>query len=288
MKLPKLALLIVLCCGIVLVADRSFVTKNNASLTGKETAYERILRTETIRCGYTSWNPLFYIDPSTGNMKGIFHDMMEETGRRLGLKIVWQEEIGWGSVVEAVKTGRVDMACSGYWLNPARIRSVSSSAAQLYTPIYAWGRQDDKRIFKNMDDLNSDQMTVVSIDGSAENQTVAKRFPRVKSLALPELDTNSDELESLLTHKADFIVLDSATTDNYIVHNPGKIRNLFPDQPLVVFPNVMLLPPEEPQLKEMIDDMMHNIEYDGTLDAILSSYGEQKAFLRNAKPTAPF
>ena len=114
------------------------------------------MRTGTIRCGYTSWDPLFFIDPKTNEKKGIFHDVMEEVGKRLDLKIVWQEEIGWGTITESVKTGRVDMACAGYWLNVGRIKNVLTSTPQIYSPIYIWVRQDDTRAFNSLDDMNSD------------------------------------------------------------------------------------------------------------------------------------
>ena len=55
--------------------------------------YDRVQKTNTIRCGYSTWDPLFYIDPKTGEKHGIFHDLMEEAGKRLDIKIVWAEEI---------------------------------------------------------------------------------------------------------------------------------------------------------------------------------------------------
>ncbi|HBM91071.1 MAG TPA: hypothetical protein DD400_04245, partial [Rhodospirillaceae bacterium] len=87
----------------------TFPEKTSATAS-KESVYDRVLRTETIRCGYSVWKPLMWVDPNSNKKMGIFPDLMEEIGRRLGLKIVWQEELGWGMVVESVKTGRVDMA----------------------------------------------------------------------------------------------------------------------------------------------------------------------------------
>ena len=285
MKLFNLLVVVVISFVVALVTAYYFSSSPKlGSGTKKETVYERIVRTGAIRCGYTSWDPIFFVDSKTGEKRGIFHDVMEEVGQRLNLKILWQEEIGWGTIVQSIKDGRVDMACSGYWLNPGRIKNLSSSVAQLYTPLYVVGRQDDSRSFKNLSDVNSDKLTVASIDGSAENQAVSKRFPKTKVLALPELDTNADEIQSLLTNKVDFIILDSATIDNYTAQNPGKVKILFLNQPIVLFPNVMLLPPEEAQLKEMIDDTLLNIEYDGTLDSILNAYKAHDSFLQNPQP----
>ncbi|MFA6279565.1 MAG: transporter substrate-binding domain-containing protein [Bdellovibrionales bacterium] len=259
-------------------------TAPSSGAAAKESTFERVTRTGTIRCGYSVWNPLFYIDPQTNEKRGIFHDMMEEVGTRLGLKIVWQEEIGWGMVTESVRNGRVDMACAGYWLNPARIKLVATSAPQLYSPLYVWGRQDDPRHFNNPEELNSDKVTVVQTEGSAEIQSVAKRFPKAKVLSLPELDTISDEIETLLTKKADFLVADASSVSTYTARNPGKIKNLFPSQAMNVYPTVMLLPPDDLRFKEVIDDTLRNVEYDGTLDDILKKYGKEHSYLRNPLP----
>ncbi|MFY9288171.1 MAG: transporter substrate-binding domain-containing protein [Alphaproteobacteria bacterium] len=258
--------------------------KDGVSPTSKESLYERITSTGTIRCGYTSWKPVFFIDPVTGEKKGIFHDLIEEAGKRLNLKIVWQEEVGWGSIIESIRSGRVDMVCGGYWLNTPRLRNLSATAPQLYTPLYVYGRQDETRSFKSLNDLNSDQLTVATIDGSGEAEIVAKRFAKTKRFTLTELNTEADEIQALLTNKVDFIVLDVASANVYMAANPGKIRSLLPDEPTVVFPNVMLMPQHEHQLKEVMDNILRNIEYDGTLDDTLARYGVGKSFLRNARP----
>jgi polar amino acid transport system substrate-binding protein len=252
----------------------------------KETTYERIARTGTIRCGYTVWDPLFYIDTKTNEKMGIFHDMMEEVGKRLGYKVVWQEELGWGTVVESVRTGRVDMACAGYWLNPARIKNILPSTPQLYSPMYIWMRQDEARPLKTPDDLNAEQYTAAVTDGDAAHQILDTRFAIARKLNLPELSTSSDLIENLVTGKADFIIVDATTMAAYLANNPGKIKNIFPDQPMNLFPTVMLLPPDDFRLKDVIDNTLKNAEYDGTLDAILKKYHMDKGFLRNPPPVA--
>jgi len=283
MKTGPTLLAAILLSAVTAFAVVHLLPKSSAQAV-QESTYEKIIRTGEIHCGYATWNPFFFVDPANGEKKGVFHDLMEEAGKRLGLKIIWQEEVGWGSVVEAVKSKRVDMSCSVYWLNPPRIKNLSSSFPQLYAPVYAFARQDEGRPFANLDDLNSDKYTVATIDGSAEGQVVTLRLDKAKKFTMPELNTDADEIEALLTGKADFIFLDNASAGTYMKANPGKIRSLFPDQPAVVFPNVMLMPPNEPQLKEMIDDIFRNIEYDGTLDSILTQYGMQSVLLRNPKP----
>jgi ABC-type amino acid transport substrate-binding protein len=249
----------------------------------KESAYARVLRTGTIRCGYSVWAPLMYVDPNSHEKRGVFPDMIEEAAQRLGLKVVWQEEIGWGSVPEALRAGRVDMACAGYWLNSGRIRTTSSTTPQLYSPLYVWGRPDETRKFSSIEALNKAEFKTDRIDGSVEGSIVEKRLPQVGFVSFSELGTTADKILSLLTHKTDFTVLGPSDVKAYKEKNPQGLKNLFPNQPLVSFPTVMLMPPEEPQLKEMIDNILLSMEYDGTIDAILKKNGMDDAFLRNTR-----
>ena len=285
--------LVSLVASLVIIALAGMYVRAHPDMLGSPTAatqestYDRVMRTGEIRCGYSLWVPLFMIDQKTGDKSGISFDLMEEAGKRLGLKIVWQEELGWGMVVEAVKTHRVDMACMHYWLNAARLKNVASSAPQIYTPLYAWVRADETRSFASLDDLNTPDLTVTSVDGGADSQIIAERFAKTRRFSMSEMTSSAEQIEAVATKKADFAFMDEMTAHAYIANNPGKIRNLFPDQPVVVFPTVQLLPPDDPRFKQMIDDIFRNIEYDGTLDAILKKYNMQDNFLRNPKPVKP-
>lgn len=205
-KVGSIVLTAVIAALLVFLAFRTGLTPSFAPTSAvKETVAERVMRTNEIRCGYSFWHPLMFVDVKTGEKKGIFHDLMEEAGKRLGLKIIWQEELGWGTVVESVRNGRVDMACAGYWLQPERIKHVSSTAPQLYASLYVWGRRDETR-FSKFEDLNSEQAIVGTIDGGAANGIIEKRFPKAKRVSVPELVGSGDYIQLVTSKKADFII----------------------------------------------------------------------------------
>lgn len=124
----------------------------------KVSTYHQVIESNTIRCGYSQWNPLLYTDPNTGQKAGIFYDLIEEIGKRLSLKIIWQEELGWDTAIQSVNSGRVDMACAGYYLHPNRIKYISSSYPPIYTPLYVWSREGES--YKSLDDLNSPNISL--------------------------------------------------------------------------------------------------------------------------------
>ena len=61
-----------------------------------------------MRCGYVSNPPSCIVDPNTGQLGGIFVDSIEAIGEELGIRIEWTEEVGFGSMIEGLVTGRYD------------------------------------------------------------------------------------------------------------------------------------------------------------------------------------
>jgi ABC-type amino acid transport substrate-binding protein len=94
------------------------VTKGAAPLVqSKETALERVLRTNTLRCGYYNFPPMMvmYDDNGKPARKGFSNDMMEAIAQKTGLKIEWAEEVTFGNWGESLQAGRIDAVCTPVW-----------------------------------------------------------------------------------------------------------------------------------------------------------------------------
>lgn len=245
-----------------------------------ETAYERVMRTGTLRCGYSSWQPLFWVDANTKEVHGIFADLTKEIARRLELQIEWKEELGWGAVTESINSGRVDMACAGYWLHPSRVLHLSSTYPQIYAPLYVWTRAEDAETPKSLEEIDSQNYKIGLVDGGSSGQIIDNYFPNAARVEYSQSSTNGDLVAGLLSKKFDFFIDDVTSFMAYNKDNPGKLRILF-DQPLAVFPATMLLPKGDQKLKETLDNTLLLIKADGTLEKILEKYDVKDKFLRD-------
>ncbi|MDR3425756.1 MAG: transporter substrate-binding domain-containing protein [Alphaproteobacteria bacterium] len=78
----------------------------------KETAYERVIRTRTLRCGYALWPVVEDIDPTTKVLKGTAPDFANALAAKLDIKIKWVQEVIWGEQVEALNSGKIDAICA--------------------------------------------------------------------------------------------------------------------------------------------------------------------------------
>ena len=70
-----------------------------------ETAFERVMRTQILRCGYGSWDPGVIRDPQTGQMTGLYVELIEEMARIAKIKVQWASEVDWGQISTGLQAG---------------------------------------------------------------------------------------------------------------------------------------------------------------------------------------
>ena len=244
---------------------------------------DQINKTQTIRCGYVVWPPAFSIDANTKIKSGIFYDIAEEMAKRLNLQIEWTEELGWATMIEAVKTNRVDMMCSATFANSARARHVDFSTPAFYSLMYAWKSSKSEKTYKDFSDLDKPDVRFAFVDGTIPDKIVHRQFTHSQMVSSPDMTPISDLLEGLTTKKFDTMMIDEATVNDFMKKNPGSITKAI-DKPIAFFPDVMLLPAGETKLKAMVDNTINEMLYDGTIIKILAKYNLEQGYKLPAKP----
>lgn len=246
--------------------------------------YDRVMDAGKIRCGYIHHEPSLIIDPNSREFSGIYYDLMEEIGKRLNLEIEWAEELNWGNAVESVKTKRVDMLCSHMWANSNRARYVDFTTPVNYSVIEAFVRIDDNRFDHDLFLMNNKDVRFITIDGSIENQMVALHFPKATVVSLPGTTMLPEMFASVATNKADVLLSSSYSGITYQKNNPGKIKSVSKNNPIQLNKNIMMLQAGEYRFTKMIDNVIQDIQYDGTLEKIIRKYDAQDHFKPVALP----
>jgi ABC-type amino acid transport substrate-binding protein len=247
-------------------------TKHGGDLNKKESSYERVLNTKTLRCGYVNWQPYFIKDPNTGNLSGINYEIMTEVGKILDLKIEWAEEIGWGTIGEGFKTGRYDAVCTSMWADAGKIKNMSLSIPIFYTNIVAYARTNDNRFDGKFDRINNSDVRIAAIDGAFSYNLAKEQFPNSKILALPQLVQESEFLMTVPSYKADIILSDIDEIKKFIKANPNKMRLVKDIKPIKKIPQVIAMPTNEAQLTQMINQALQLLIDNGYMEKIKKKY----------------
>lgn len=253
-----------------------------------KTAFTRVMRTRTLRCGYSVWAPYFMIDPNTKQMSGIDYDIMEAIGKAANLKIDWAEEVGFGSFPEALSVGKQDAFCVTVWVSAARAERVTLTDPVDFVPLYAYVRDGDSRFDGNPTSIDDEKVTIAVIDGSTQKAVADMSFPHARQYALPGDTDGSQILMAVGTGKGDVVFADEFIVHDYNAHNADKqLRRIGGMGPVRIFGDAFSVGKGETGLVDVLNAAIQELYGNGTIDRILSKYETSPgAILRAALPYA--
>lgn len=256
---------------IVAVVMVVFGPNGGGSAVQKESAYDRVMRTGVLRCGYYIWPPFLNKEPNTGALSGFFYDLTEKLGENLSLKVEWAEEIGIADIAAALNSGRVDAYCSPQSIIGSRAREMNWLDTIIWGGFYAYVKVDDHRFKNGYQDFNRPDIIASFIEGEATGKIATKLLPKMGRIELPQLSTPADSFNNLLTGKADLVLKDPTTAAAYMKANPNKIKSAF-DEPLVAVGAAITLAKKDLLLKETLNAAQAQLLYEGEINKLMEKY----------------
>lgn len=252
----------------------------------KETAFDRILRTGVIRCGYYVFPPVTYRDPKTNELSGFSVDMMNGIAKRAALKIEWTEEVTFGNWAPALQSGRFDVVCTPMWPDIPMARAVAFTDALFYGGLSPLVRADDPR-FKDDDlsRLDKPDVTFVVQDGNAIDALTREAFPHARIKAISASTDGPTILQEIVTKKADAILLDRNGEVEYNKNNPVKLKLIDKKNPVKAQAFALVVGRDEAKLQDFLNNAIRSLNAEGNIDRSLKKWeSEPDLFLRAAKP----
>ena len=241
----------------------------------EEDAYQRVMNTKTLRCGYFAWPPWVQKDPNTNKISGLNYDVVEAIGKNLGIKIEWAAEIGLGEVVQSLNSGKSDMICSSLWPDPARAFHLTLTLPIAFSAATAYARADDHRFDGDLSKANSKDIKVSVIDGDLTQHLAEEKFPEAQRIALPQTASGSEMIMQVTTKKADIATIENSIVNDFAKTNPGKIRKVSNVAPIRIYGEHFALKQGEYQLRDMINVAIEQLTNDGVIDELNKKYAKK-------------
>lgn len=257
------------------------------SSTHAETAYERVMRTKTIRCGYGMWPPhVLTKDPNTGVISGWAAEIIEKLAARASLKVEWVEETGWNAYAEGLNSGRFDVFCATSFLRGELAGQMRYSMPVTYSVVHFFTRADDHRFDTDLSILNDAKYSVAVMDGEISQRYPAEKYPNAKQVAITQMADIMQLFLDVQTGKADGVFNDPSIARAFAEKNPGTIRQVT-TQPVVVYANAYGVGFNQPDMQSLLNTGLTEMVNLGEIDAIISKYDATRSyFLPVAKPYA--
>ncbi len=252
----------------------------------KESAYDRVITSGKIRCGYGTWKPWIYQDLETGKLKGLTVDLMEEVGRQLDLKLEWPEETGWGELPTSLANGRVDVACSTLWNDPARGKILAMTQPVFYTAIYAYMREGDARFTGKLEEINNPDVRIAVQEGDFTYALAVRQFPRAQLVSIPPNVAATDAFLNVTTGKADVTFIDGVAMSDFNKNNAVKLARIPLARPVAVYGNTLAVGIKETELRDMLETTIRYMLQTGTIESVTADFRKEypDAIILPAKP----
>ncbi|HEY1096001.1 MAG TPA: transporter substrate-binding domain-containing protein [Alphaproteobacteria bacterium] len=216
--------LIISCAVVSFKLPSAKTNGHTTSAVGDTSAYDHVMTSKTIRCGYVVWPPYLDKDVNTGKISGLYHDYMEEFGRAFGLNVKWTEEISISDIASALDTGRIDAFCLPLGTAPARTLTMNFPRPIIYYPFYAYVRADDKRFDNDLGLINDPGVTLSTMEGEYTSILARTTYPKAKILEITNIQGSSTLFLNVQNKKADVIFQDPGAFSSYNKQNPGVLR----------------------------------------------------------------
>ncbi|MDX2028737.1 MAG: ABC transporter substrate-binding protein [Alphaproteobacteria bacterium] len=269
----KNILILVLAVVLSIAASLYIVRRADSGNVATETTYDRVMRTGTLRCGYTPYSVGFIKDPNSGQMSGIYYDIVTRLADNLGLTVDWVEEVGWSGQIEGLNTKRYDLICSPVSLNSGRTRSADFSIPLYYSPVHIWAKKDNATLTGDLKALDKPEIKISTLDGEQTSTFAKQFFPKAQQVSLPQSTPFSDLLLQVTTGKADMVFAEPLSVYEFMANNPDSLRQVTAlDKPLLVVPNILLLPRGEYEFKQMIDNGLREMFNSRLIDRMIDNY----------------
>ena len=254
----------------------------------QSTVYETVVNQGKIRAAFINYPPACMKETKTGEMSGIFVDVLEKACENLGLKLEWTEEVGWASQIEGLDANRYDIVGSPVWANVVRGTKTTMSTPVYYSGIGIYVRATEKRFDADWQKINDPDVKVGVIDGETSSVIAAQDFPNAQKYSSTQLTDISQKFLDVVSKKCDVVFAEPYYAFEYEKNNPGTIKNIAAEKPIRLFGNCFMFRKNEFQMKHMLDVAVQDLINSGFIEKTIAKYEPSpNLFYRVAKPYAP-
>jgi ABC-type amino acid transport substrate-binding protein len=270
---------IVFAAGHFLLSSRAERSGVEGSATKQETAYERVMRTKILRCGYFIEPPFTMVDGS-GTKSGIAADLITQIAAEIGLRIEWTQEINLATMTEDLEYKRYDAVCGGLFIL-TRSGRIDYTAPFAKTALHGYVRADDVRFDRLISDVDWPSIKISGMDGEGATAAARKILPQAQLEILPQNAQIAEMLLSVSSGKTDIAFVIPGVFKNFDMNNPGLLKQAGLDRPLYVYNFAFGLPVEEPGLKRLLDIAIAQRQVSGELEQLIRKYDAVQPYAIN-------
>jgi polar amino acid transport system substrate-binding protein len=200
-----------------------------------------------------------------GSYEGYDIDLIEQLAKDLELELEIKN-VTWDGIIPALKTGKIDLICSGMSVTEDRQRAVAFSAPYYHVGQVVVKRKGDTR-FAKWQDLNQDGIRIATQQGTTGEFAAEREVPKAEIVRFDKVD---EACLAVIQEKADAVVFDHPYLVKYVADHPDQLDGLW--EPFTSEAIAMAIRKDSPKLVEAVDAMLTRLESSGELAKIQAKW----------------
>ena len=226
-----------------------------------------------LRVGYAQTGPWFYKDAKTGELNGVYKDVVEQLAKELQVKVDWKE-VTFANATIALRKGDYDLFGSSLTYLVSR-----ALAVDFVGPYYSRGslllcHKDNADKFKTAADANKADVTFSVTAGASEEPRIPLLFP-----AKPKVITTTGQIslgaEPVRAKKADVWISGDVDVILLAKRNADWAHVIDPGNPIDRRPNTLAIRYGDPEWKSFMDFYGRYLTINGEVERLLKHHVEK-------------
>jgi ABC-type amino acid transport substrate-binding protein len=223
-----------------------------------------------LRVGYAQTGPWFYKDAKTGELNGVYKDVVEQLAKEIQVKVDWKE-VTFQNATIALRKGDFDLFGSSLTYLVSR-----ALAVDFVGPYYSRGtlllcHKDNAGKFKTAADANKPDVTFSVTSGASEEPRIPLLFP-----AKPKVITTTGQIslgaEPVRAKKADVWISGDVDVILLAKRNADWAHVIDPGNPLDRRPNTLAIRYGDPEWKSFMDFYGRYLTVNGEVERLLKHH----------------
>jgi len=226
-----------------------------------------------LRVGYAQTGPWFYKDAKTGDLNGIYKDVVDTLAKEIQVKVEWKETT-FANATVALRRGDFDLFGSSLTYLVQRALVVD-----FVGPYYSKGslllcHKDNAGRFKTAADVNNPDVTFSVTSGASEEPRIPLLFP-----AKPKVITTTGQVslgaEPVRAKKADVWISGDSDVILLAKRNESWAHVIDPGNPLDRRPNTLAVRYGDPEWRNFTDFYGKFLTINGEVERLFKYHMEK-------------
>ena len=213
------------------------------------------------------YQPMSFLDPSTGSYVGFDAALAEDLGEELGVRVEYVPT-SWPTLMEDTLAGKFDLALCGITITDARKEQALMSDGYFGNGKTVLCRKEDEDLYTSLEAINQPDVRVMENPGGLNEKFARENLPDAQLIIH---DVNEEIPGLIAAGEADVMITEIMEAGYYTGKDPRLAAPLI-DEPFTHGELGVLLPKENKDLLAYVNGFIAREKEKGRIDELANLY----------------